>query len=212
MCFSERVSIGTLGLGLGFSGLVTQLPKPEDKVIGLFLAFVSLMQGIEALIWRHQVCDSYNRILTAAGMWLNHLQPLVLLALCGIYFPSSVKVIVPFGIVYTVAMVLYTSQQKETGSDGKCTLKDIYTPHLRWKWNELGNYRLFYLMFLLILFSAPLLTFQDTTIAKSMSFAGGLAWCISAAIYPPYVVGALWCFFTAFLPAIYYSLRVTNVL
>jgi hypothetical protein len=212
MCFSERLSIGTLGLGLGFSGLVTQLPKPEDKVIGIFLAFVSLMQGVEALLWRHQHCDSYNRVLTAAGMWLNHLQPLVLLILCGVYFPSSINMIVPFGVVYTVAMLLYTSQQEESRYDGKCTLKDLCTPHLRWKWNEMSNYRLFYLLFLIILFITPLLTFQNATIAKSISFAGGLAWSISAAIYPPYVVGALWCFFTAFLPGIYYSLRITNIL
>ncbi len=212
MCFSERVSLLTFGLGTGFGGLITQLPKPEDKVIGLFLAFVSLMQGIEALLWRHQVCDSYNQLLTTAGMWLNHLQPLVLLGLSALYFPTKLNIILPLGVIYTIGMALYTYQQKTSTAEQKCTLKDTCTNHLLWKWNGLEHAQLFYGLFMIILFSTPLLVFKDTSIAKFSALAGVLSWTVSAAIYPPHIVGALWCFFTTFLPTLYFSLRVAKIL
>lgn len=212
MCFSEKVSIATFALGFGFGLLITLLPKPEDKVIGFFLAFVSLMQGIEALLWRHQDCDLYNRMLTSAGMWLNHLQPLLLIGLSSAYFPKTLNILFPIGILYSIAMILYTMQFDEASPDGKCTRKDTCTPHLHWKWNELENYRLFYAFFMLVLFSIPFLVFQDTTIAKFISFAGVISWSVSATIYPPHVVGALWCFFTAFLPIVYFSFRIAKLL
>lgn len=78
MCFSARVSIITFIIGIIGAYKCIQLGEPLDKIIGYFLGFVALMQLIEYLLWTHQKCDKYNKMLSITGMLLNHLQPIML--------------------------------------------------------------------------------------------------------------------------------------
>ena len=61
----------------------------DYKVIGLIFIFFSLMQGIEYLLWSHQECDEYNKMISTLGMVLNHLQPIVLFILLYIYITKN---------------------------------------------------------------------------------------------------------------------------
>ena len=78
MCFSANISLLAFILGIIGSILVFTLGGPSNKIISLFFAFVSSMQLIEYFLWKHQVCDNYNKLLSKIGMWLNHMQPVVL--------------------------------------------------------------------------------------------------------------------------------------
>ena len=68
MCFSKEVSLATFIIGVLGGFLCYSVNSPDYKIIGLFFGFVSLMQGIEYLLWCHQTCDTYNKILTNAGI------------------------------------------------------------------------------------------------------------------------------------------------
>jgi hypothetical protein len=212
MCFSAQISLATLGLGLGCSGLVALLPKPEDKVIGGFLAYVSLMQLVEYGLWKHPFCDATNKALTKLGLVLNHSQPLFLVALSALYFPANKTILAWIGIVYTVAMVAYTSQWNTLLPQSKCTLKDHSSTHLRWNWNLLSLHPFFYILFLGVLLLVPLVAFSDSSIGVTMAVTCIVSWTTSALLYPSQVVGALWCFFTVFIPGLYYWARLTNLL
>ena len=78
MCFSSEASIRSLTAGLLGSFLCVSLGTATDKIMGYFLGFVSLMQGIEYLLWKHQTCNHYNRAISILGMVLNHLRPVIL--------------------------------------------------------------------------------------------------------------------------------------
>jgi hypothetical protein len=78
MCYSANASIVSFTFGVIGSLLCVSLGSVKDKILGFFLFFVSFMQGIEYLLWKHQICDNYNKFISVLGMILNHLQPIVL--------------------------------------------------------------------------------------------------------------------------------------
>ena len=73
MCFSKNASIVSFTIGIVGSILCITLGTATDKIVGYFLGYVSLMQGIEYLLWSHQICDNYNRVVSIIGMLLNNL-------------------------------------------------------------------------------------------------------------------------------------------
>jgi hypothetical protein len=83
---------------------------------------------------------------------------------------------------------------------------------LRWTWNELSGYPFFYMLFIGMFATVPIIAFQDKAIGFTMSVLAVIGWTVSAVLYPSQVVGALWCFFTAFGPGFYYWLRQVNAL
>ena len=123
MCFSEQASIRSLLAGLIGSGLCVSLGTVSDKIVGYFLGFVSLMQGIDYLLWRHQKCDMYNRVISVLGMILNHLQPFVLGIVVLLLNPKNQynKTIMSLMIIYLIVIVPYSYQFIKM--KGSCTLK-----------------------------------------------------------------------------------------
>ena len=91
MCFSASLSLLSFTLGITGSILVYTLDGPSNKIIAMFLGFVSFMQLIEYLLWIHQICDDYNKLLSKIGMWLNQLQPIVLGLLVLIFNNSEIN-------------------------------------------------------------------------------------------------------------------------
>jgi nicotinamide riboside transporter PnuC len=91
MCFSPEASIRSLLAGVFGSLLCISLGTTKDKIVGYFLGFVSLMQGIEYLLWKHQKCDNYNKVISITGMILNHLQPFILGVIVLILNPKIEK-------------------------------------------------------------------------------------------------------------------------
>jgi hypothetical protein len=127
----------------------------QYKVIALFLLFVGQMQIFDFAFWKVQSCSSFNKIITKLAIAFNHLQPIILFTLQTIYgFKQSTLSISVF-LLYLVFGIFYNI---EAFTNIHCTLpiKGI----MKWKWNYLPGYILYYTLFLGYLFIASF-NFKD---------------------------------------------------
>lgn len=211
MCFSAKASLSTLIIGLIGSLAVYQLPKPEDKVLGLFFAFVSLMQGIDYTLWMHPTCDVFNRDVSRVGMWLNHHQPIVLSSLILAYFPKTPwkSVILLLTTLYFSAVLAYGLQFNRLPKEQQCTHTET-DPHISYSWSMLPGSNALYIFFLSLFMAFPLLGFQNKSIASAVVIAGSLSWITTDLVYKKKYFSSLWCFYAAFLPLLYLGARTSN--
>ena len=207
MCFSEEASIRSLIAGLIGSGLSISLGTISDKIIGYFLGFVSLMQGIDYLLWRHQKCDTYNRVISVLGMVLNHLQPFVLGIVVLMLSPKNKynKTIMALMVFYLIVIIPYSYQFIKM--KGTCTLKGENHDHLIWKWNNMPFARVRYFTFLVVMSSIFILGNPNKMAGLGFALCGLFMYSSSLVVYPREVAGALWCYYTAYIPITYYVLR-----
>jgi len=66
-----------------------------------------------------------------------------------------------------------------------------------------------YCIFSIVLYSCLILGLPNILYGLCIAFIGFIIHLISLIIYPMKYSGAIWCFFTAFLPLIYYIIRIT---
>jgi len=197
MCFSKDVSLATFLTGFIGGLLCFSTGVPDLKIIGLFFMFVSLMQGIEYLLWIHQTCDDYNKNISYLAMVLNHLQPVVLCILLILYNKPDKKIFFIL-FVYLLVIIPYSLKFKNT-----CTMKDE-DQHLKWEWNRMKYNNLVYALFLCCLVLLGFF-FPNKFYGKSFILFTLVSYCISFYIYRnTNVVGSMWCFFAAFGPLIYF--------
>ena len=202
MCFSKEVSLITFILGLFTSYLCYTVNTPEYKIIGLFFAFVILMQGIEYFLWNYQECDDLNKNVSSIGMILNHLQPIVLFILICMYKKVH-KLEVVILIIYLLFIIPYSIQFL---NNKKCTIKSEKN-HLLWKWNTMEYAKIVYIIFLSVL---VILGLNVNKLFSSIIFFVFFA---SYFIYKSDgVIGAMWCFFAVFAPLFFYIFKKTKVL
>jgi len=205
MCFNAPVSFGAFAIGAFFSWLLVLKGTPDYKILGYFLGFVSLMQLIEYGLWMHPVCDTWNRSLSYSGMVLNHAQPIVLAGLVLAFSKQrySKPLLLTAAAAYTIWMIQYSLKFGQAATpEGTCTGRQPGNPHLIWQWNLLPNSWNFYTAFLTLL-----ILFFLVGLSSPLNYwiAGitGLLFTISKMIYDEKnATGALWCFFTAFIPAV----------
>lgn len=205
MCFSKEVSLFTFISGIIGSLLCYSTGTPDYKIIGVFFAFVSLMQAIEYLLWSHPVCDDYNKKLSYVAMLINHLQPIVLLLTLYIYSPAKFNqykfILLLLISIYSVIIVDYSRKFKN-----ECTIKDENN-NLNWKWNHMDNKILVYLVFLLCLVSFGFI-FPNKNTGMIFSVFSLVSYIVSYFIYKDKnVVGSMWCFFSSFAPILFYMLK-----
>jgi len=214
MCFSAEVSIITFIIGMIGSFLCINLGTVTDKIIGYFFGFVALMQLIEFLLWRHQKCDTYNKVISILGMLLNHLQPVVL-ALLVLFFNKNIKekwIIYLILFVYLIVIIPYSIQFIRSG-DFDCTLKDIKEDsHLVWNWNGMNMSSIVYVIFTLSMALISVFGLPNLTQGILMGILVVVSFVTSIFLYPNKAVGALWCFYTVFILFIYYLLRASNII
>lgn len=194
MCFSQNASIVSFLVGMSSSLYCYSLGTPDSKVFGVFFAFVSLMQTIDYLLWRHQFCDYYNKAVSMFGMILNHFQPILLGLLLLLYKSSSINkntVLYILG-VYLLFIIPYSMQFID---NPECTIKDHKTG---FQWNGIEkNKTITYLVFLLCISALFYLGFG--------SYAGILSVLtfVLTIIFYSSKVGATWCFFAVGVPVLY---------
>ena len=202
MCYSAPISLATFSLGFGFSVLLTQSADRFQMLMGYFLGFVSLMQFIEYLLWKHPICDDYNKTVSVIGMFLNHLQPVVLALLTGAVYGKNLGVLTLLTMSYLVVIIPYSLQFT---SDLQCSTKQCEgNPHLVWQWNTLQYSDAVYAVFLATFAGVGLYGMPSGTGALFSTVAVA-SYMLSGWIYDRKVMGSLWCFWTAFVPAILYG-------
>ena len=205
MCFNAPVSFGAFAIGAFFSWLLVLRATPNYKILGYFLGFVSLMQLIEYGLWMYPVCDGWNRLLSYTGMVLNHAQPIVLAGLVFAFSRErySKALLLAATAAYTIWMIQYSLQFGQAATqEGTCTRREPGNPHLIWRWNLLPSAGYFYAGgFLLCMILCFLIGITSPTNYLAASTTA-ITYTISYFIYDKKNAhGALWCFFTAFLPA-----------
>jgi len=201
MCFSEQMSIIAFSVGMIGSILVYSLGKIYDKIVGLWIGFVSCMQLVDFFLWRNQTCNRTNYITSIVGIILNHLQPIMLgiIILCVNTELSyqDIKTILLILLIYLCVMVPYTWQ---CIVKTQCTLKDNNN-HMDWKWNHFDYWILVYLVFLI---TCVLLYYWFVPVYGMFFAFVTLYTFILSAIFYNKEIGNMWCFFTIFLPILYY--------
>jgi hypothetical protein len=207
MCFSKNASIASFTIGIVGAILCISLGTITDKIVGYFLGYVALMQGIEYLLWSHQKCDNYNRLVSIIGMILNNMQPLVLgLIILALnpkirhitWFYFFILLYLCVGIPYSLSFINNKKLQ--------CTIKNNQSQHLEWNWNIMNNYTLVYLMFIISECMMCILGIPNPKYGYVFAFAIVFTFSSSALLYSRNV-GALWCYYTAYIPILYYIVR-----
>jgi hypothetical protein len=147
MCFSKEISLFSFLYGISTSFLVYRLNSNNDKLVGLFIMYVSLMQLIEYLLWIYQKCDTYNKFISIIGLILNHTQPIILgLIILLLNKNINKKLILLVMFIYLLCAIKYSIQFNKYDM---CTVKNKYN-HLEWKWNLLENGIIFYWIFIIM--------------------------------------------------------------
>jgi hypothetical protein len=202
MCYSEEISLFTFTIGVGFSILLLFTQDKFNKLLGYFLGFVSLMQLIEYLLWRHPICDNYNRTISIIGMILNHSQPVMLALITGLIYSKQITSLFLISLVYLAVIIPYSFQFTK---NLQCTTRQCGAtdPHLVWNWNTLNYSEIVYLLFLASFVGISLFGMPSD---KGLMFSSiaVLTYGISSFVYDRKVMGSLWCFWTAFFPAFIY--------
>ena len=75
---------------------------------------------------------------------------------------------------------------------GTCTIKSENQDYLIWKWNNLPFVGIRYIIFWFVLI---------------LGVCGIMMYGSSLVFYPREVAGALWCYYTAFIPVFYFIFR-----
>ena len=203
MCFSPEASLAALIAGLGGSYLVYGLGKPTDKILALFLGFVSLMQGIEFILWNHQTCDDFHKNVSVLGFLLNYVQPIVLGIVVLALSPRQTYRSLIIGIMFTYGLVGILMQLFNERISF-CTTPRPDDPHLVWNWLNGDYYEMHWLSYTAISISILILGMPTLNTGIFMALVYSLTMAISKIIYKRESVGSMWCFFTAFSPFIYY--------
>jgi len=202
MCYSAKVSLLSFSVGIFFSFLLTQSSNKFHNLLGYFLGFVSFMQFIEYLLWKHQVCDDSHKNISLLGMILNHLQPVVLGFITLFFYNKNIPALLTIMGVYLLVIVPYSLQFV---SDLRCSTKQCGStdPHIVWNWNNMKYNEIVYYTFLATFVGIGILGMPSPQGAL-FSFGAVSTYVLSNLVYDRKVMGSLWCFWTAFIPAILY--------
>jgi hypothetical protein len=208
MCFSERASIVSFAVGIISALLCVSLGTVTDRIIGFFFTFVSLMQGVEYLLWKHQVCDDYNRLISRIGLLLNNIQPFVLGFVILMVNPQTPykNWIMGLMVLYLCVNALYSTQFRK---DKQCTIKDKKTGHLKWNWILLDYNLQFYVFFITIFCLLFIMGLHKLTHGIVFAIITFITYITSAIFYTQEFSGTLWCYYVVFIPLLYYLLRVS---
>ena len=206
MCFSERASIIAFTIGIIGSILCVSLGTIPDKIVGFYLMFVALMQWIEYLLWRHPFCDNYNRIISIMGMILNNLQP-VILGIILLVLTNRPKVWIWIIMVMYLCVVIPYSLQFFQSNTLQCTLKNEQSKHLYWNWNYLNNTVFVYTIFIFTICALALIGFPKRIHGVYFSIVTIITYVTSFIFYTQKYAGVIWCYYSVFLPIIYYLYR-----
>lgn len=210
MCFSFEASIISFFVGSLSSIWIFLLGRPFDKIIGGYWLYVCLMQGIEAILWKHQTCDDLHKKVSFLGYLLNTSQPLMLAAL--IFMFSKYAKPIPLAIICILYMLYGLTYFLHTHGDTYyCTAPRKDDPHLLWNWTENPEHLYDWLTYFIAMYG---IAYFGMTGLQAFLFLGFFSTILfwSYVFYPRQSIASIWCFFVALSPPIYLIFRKFVVL
>ena len=204
MCYSYEASLVALVVGLSGSIALFRISTINSKIVGGFLGYVSLMQGIDTVLWKHQTCDNFHKNVTSLGMVLNISQPVALalfVYLFNPYLKYGIIILIVSG-VYLLNMILFIYAFSK---ESHCTSPRKDDPHLVWNWTMLETKTRDWAIYLSALCLISI--FGLSSLRSGIMFATALIFgaTTSYILYPRQSVGSLWCFFSALSPIFLYG-------
>ena len=190
MCFSERASIVSFFFGIMGSLLLISLGGINNKIIGYYYMYVSLLQFIDFLFWRHQICDDYNRMISFLGMLLNHSQPFVLGMLILLFNPIHQNIIYTLMLVYLCVIIPY-SIPFVIDKKLQCTLKGKEN-HLIWNWNLMKYKKFVYFIYVVAVSGMFIYGLTNYKIGLLFAMIAIITFLSSLVIYTEKYLGTIW--------------------
>ena len=202
MCFNYKVSLLTFAIGTIFSILLIKYGNPqyklENKVSGIFLIFISLIQFMDFLFWIDlKNIYGINKITTILGPILNVGQPTILYLIKYIYYKPNI--LEGFNLIVAILNLLYFIYFLKSYTQFLLNEKLITSTednHLKWPWIKYSNPTYYLILFAINIFylfnfKYALFLFLVTYFFLFISYK-----------YFYYNTGELWCFFGSFIPLI----------
>ncbi len=193
MCISKNLSLASFTVAIVSSILLLKFGNaPENRVIAYYMMFVGLMQLVDFGAWADLSCTSgLNKVSSILGPLLNHIQPLLFMALAYYYLKSSSiipdKLLVTLGIIYFGYMIY--KYWMYIYDNNLCIRKDSLE-HLVWHWANNYNYSGYHLLFLF-------------AIINFYKYSGLLVFYLVAYIlFQLSISGEIWCFLVTGIPFI----------
>lgn len=205
MCFSAEVSLSAFILGLSSSILLYRKGQVFDRIVALYFAYISFMQGIEWLLWNHQTCDDYHKQLSRLGMIINLSQPIIL-GIMLIYFTGkNIAAILAIMLLYFLCTLLiyflYTP-------DLQCTTPRPNDPHLVWNWTLLPyHYIISWTGYITAIMGICLLGMPSIKTGIVSAAIYLISMLLSMIVYPREDAATMWCFISSGAPLTYYICR-----
>ena len=200
MCWSAEVSLASFSIGALGCLILFLIGTTTEKILALYLGFVSLMQLVEYGLWSNQTCNDEHKQVSILGMTLNLAQPLVLSALILSMNPSaSISKILAICGLYSLA-ILPSISTYLSSSELQCTTPSSKDPHLVWNWTILPNEWFYHGAYLLALTLLPAIGLpkKSTGVAFGLATVGSYA--LSRLVYTRQVFGSMWCWYVALFP------------
>ena len=202
MCFNYKVSLLTFTIGTVFSILLIKYGNPyyklENKITGIFLIFISLIQLMDFFFWI-DLKNHYgiNKITTILGPILNVGQPVILYFIKYIYYKPNIfeginlliaTLNILYGLYFLIKYVPFILNEKLiTSAENK---------HLKWPWIQYFNPYSYLILFAINIFY--LFNFKYALVLFMITYF----FLFLSVKYFYYNAGELWCFFGSFIPLI----------
>jgi hypothetical protein len=117
MCWSAEVSLASFGIGIIGCLFLFLIGSTTEKILALYLAFVSLMQLVEYGLWTNQTCNDEHKQVSILGMILNLIQPIVFGTLILVMNPSAptlkiLAICILYGISILPSIFTYLNEKE----------------------------------------------------------------------------------------------------
>lgn len=205
MCWNAKVSFLTFSIGLIFSLILikhgNKKYKMENKISGIFLIFIALIQLMDFFFWidiNNNI--GLNKLMTIIGPILNVGQPVILYLIKYYYYKPSFNMninslVLIINLLYLIYFIKIYINFISYSSN---LITGIKNNHLKWPWIEYSN-----AYFYLILLGINIFYLFDFKYGLSV-FLIVYFFLLLSVKYFYYNAGELWCFFGAFTPLILY--------
>lgn len=210
MCYSAKDSIIAYIIGcISNIYLFINSKNTDEKIISLFLLFVSQMQLFDFFFWKNKSCNEINKIVTKISIIFNHLQPIILYLLLKIFNYNTHIICDIIIYIFAIIIIFYTVRnwpKKDcTEKDDVCCSLPLSKINnetiISWNWNNQKYTEIVYIVFLISLVISSL---QLKTYHTMFAIVNILTFLISFKI--PNLnrsVGRLWCFIASLITTIY---------
>lgn len=202
MCFNYKASLFTFSIGTIFSILLIKYGNKtymlENKVTGIFLIFISLIQFMDFLFWIDlENTIGINKIVTILGPILNVCQPTILYIIKYLYYKPEIFTLQYFNLPIAILNILYVFYFIRIYISFLSKSKLITgtkNGHLKWPWIEYANPYFYIILFAINIFY--LFNFKYALVLFSITYL----FLYLSVKYFNYNSGELWCFFGSFIP------------